>query len=88
MHSLIQRERDLSCRTARFQAIAPDWVTQTQPEFEAPERSGFGFRLAQPGHAVAGFPQTASLENLNALEAFKDIPFCSRRAGGPKTAML
>jgi hypothetical protein len=55
---------------------------------ERRSRSGLGFSLAQPGDPITGLPLAALAEQFHSLEAFEDISFCARGAGGAKAAML
>ena len=45
-------------------------------------------RLAETDHTVAFFPDAALLEQLNALEALKDVTFYDEAAGTLETLVL
>jgi hypothetical protein len=51
-------------------------------------QSGFRLGFAQAHHAIAFLPLAAFLEQFDALKAFKNISFRTRRAGRAQTSML
>lgn len=48
----------------------------------------WGLGLAETGDAIARFPVTGLLEDLDALVALQDVAFSSKCAGSAKTAVL
>ena len=53
------------------------------------ESLDFGLGLAETGDAIASFPLTALLEQVDALEALQDVAFDDETAaGGLETGML
>jgi hypothetical protein len=51
-------------------------------------RLGFAFGFAQAGDAVAVFPLTAFLKQLNAFEALEHIAFAAQGGCGAETPVL
>jgi hypothetical protein len=51
-------------------------------------RSGFRFRFAETGNAVAFLPLTAFLEERGALETLEDIALATQGGGRAEAAML